>query len=316
MENSTDIKPLISIVICTYNNAESLNITLQQLIIQKLAHPEMVELIVIDNNSQDNTAEILQTLTCNEMHYKHYFESRQGVSYARNTAIEKAAGEYILSTDDDAEIPPYWIERYINKVLTTGADCIFGTISVIWDQPKPWWYDDQRYQGFFATIDYGDKAFQVKTKSTPFFGKNFCIKKNVLLAMGGFNTALGRKGTDLIGGEEILLFFRLIEEQKIIQYDPDLAIAHRLKPREYTEENICKQYLACAKPILLIAKTQPGKRLFGKPLGVLENQLKDTVAALLTILKAGVSNNKKESFYQHLRLRRALIIIKLWLLED
>lgn len=306
-------QPLLSVVICTYNNAESLAITLQQVLQQKISSPELVEVVVINNNSSDNTAEILEGIQATGFTFNHYFEPSQGISYARNTGFEKAHGDYILYTDDDADIPHYWLEKYLLKITTHNMDCMFGKISIIWDMPPPWWYETERYQGLFAALDYGDTERKVITKQHPFLSKNVCIKKSCLIEIGGFDPRLGRKGKILTGGEEILAFYRLIEAKKTIFYCPDLVVGHRLKPREYSEENITNQYLACAKPILQIAKLQPGKKLFKKPLGVLENQIKELLDCLPRLIKAAFTRNKKELFYQNLRFRRSLLIIKFWL---
>lgn len=313
MDNRLPSKPLVSIVICTYNNAESLAITLQQIIAQEVSRAELIELIVIDNNSSDNTSKVLNSLRSNRFNYRHYFEPRQGVSHARNTGFEKSQGEYILYTDDDAEIPQYWLEKYLHKLAATNADCVFGKISIIWDMPQPWWYDNERHQGFFAALDYGNKEFQIHTKKYPFFSKNVCIRKSCLVEIGGFDPTLGRKGKILTGGEEILVYYRLIEMKKNVHYHPDLIVGHRLKLREYSEANITHQYLACAKPILQIAKLQPGKRVFKKPLGVLENQIKDILHCVLQLIKAYACKNRKEIFHQNLRFRRAILVLKFWL---
>ena len=306
-------KPLVSVVICTYNNADSLSITLQQVLSQNVANPELVEVVVINNNSSDNTAKVLENIQITGFTFKHYFEARQGISHARNTGFEKASGEYILYTDDDAEIPQYWLEKYLHKLTTHNIDCMFGKISIVWDMPPPWWYETERYQGLFAALDYGDAEFKVITKQHPFLSKNVCIKKSCLIEIGGFDPTLGRKGKILTGGEEILAFYRLIEAKKSIYYYPHITVGHRLKPREYSEENITNQYLACAKPILQIAKLQPGKRLFKKPLGVLENQIKEIINCTLPLIKAYCSKDKKDFFYQNLRFRRAVLVIKFWL---
>lgn len=306
-------QPLLSVVICTYNNAESLAITLQQVLSQTISNPDLIEVIVINNNSSDNTAQVLESIPITQFTFRYYFEPRQGISHARNTGFEKAHGDYILYTDDDADIPQYWLEKYLYKIAGHNLDCMFGKISIIWDMPPPWWYESKRYQGLFAALDYGDTELKVITKQHPFLSKNVCIKKSCLVEIGGFDPSLGRKGKILTGGEEILAYYRLIEAKKSIYYCPDITVGHRLKQREYSEENITNQYLACAKPILQIAKLQPGKRLFNKPLGVLENQIKDIINCTPQLIKAYYKKDKKDFFYQNLRFRRAVLVIKFWL---
>ena len=312
MDSNLSRQPFISVVICTYNNADSLKITIDQLMSQSLTEPNLFEFIVVDNNSKDHTSSVVHSYRSESVAYYPLSEPRQGLSHARNTGITAAKGEYILFTDDDAELSNNWLESYLSKLRSTNADCIFGRISVIWDQPKPWWYDD-RYRGFFAVINYGDQALKVESKSTPFFGKNFCIKKQFLIDMGGFDPELGRKGDDLIGGEEILVFNRLVEEKNTVYYFPDIDVGHRLKPREYTEDNIRKQYMACARPIVQIAKTQPGKELVGRKLGVLETHLKEIIHAMGLLIVDKLTGNKKDSFYQSMRFLRALKVISLWI---
>ena len=312
METILPIKPLISIVICTYNNADSLKLTIQQLLNQSVNEPAQFEIIVIDNKSTDHTSAVIHSFHSDRFSYQTLFESRQGLSHARNTGINAAQGDYILFTDDDAELPNNWLSNYLEEIQSSNADCIFGKISVIWDQQKPWWYDD-RYRGFFAVIDYGNENFQVLTKSKPFFGKNFCIKKSFLIEMGGFDPKLGRNGEELLGGEEILVFNRLIDTRKKVIYSTNITVGHRLKPREYTEENIKKQYLACSKAIFQIAKTQPGMRLGTRPLGVLELQIKEAIAAFFLMVKFRLQGNSIETFFNTLRLSRAIKTIKLWI---
>lgn len=310
---SKNLTPLLSVVICTYNNAESLSITLQQVLSQKISCPELIEVVVINNNSSDETAQVLEKIESSQFNYRHYFEPRQGISHARNTGFENAHGDYVLYTDDDAEIPEYWLEKYLRKIKSKTIDCVFGKISIIWDMPQPWWYDAERFQGLFAALDYGDTEQQISTKRHPFLSKNVCIKKSCLIEIGGFDPRLGRKGKILTGGEEILAFYRLIEANKTVYYFPDITVGHRLKQREYGEENITSQYLACAKPILQIAKLQPGKKLLKKPLGVLENQIRELFDCLPKLIMAALHRNKKDWFYHNLRFRRSLLILRFWL---
>ncbi len=303
--------PTISVVISTYNNAESLAVTVAQLLAQDVANPDRVEVILVNNNSSDHTQDVMDNIRPDRIAFTCLFEPRQGLSYARNSGIAAARGEYILFTDDDADLSPQWLSRYLHRVDTLDADCIFGRISVIWDQDKPWWYDD-RYLGYFAAINYGDDDIQVVDKNRPFYGKNFCVRKRIFDEFGGFDPALGRKGNDLVGGEEIQVYYRLVECGKRIFYCPDVPVGHRLKPREYTADNIRRQYVASAKAIVLIAKTQPGKRLLGKPLGVLELSLRELLVSLYYAVFFQLRSDKREAFYHRLRIARAINVIWFW----
>ena len=118
LENNTDNPPgpIITIVLCTYNNATSLDITLKQISQCIIPLGYQVALLVIDNNSSDNTQNVITNrLAGYPFSCRSLFESRQGISYARNAALEQSTGTYILFTDDDATIPVNWISLYINN---------------------------------------------------------------------------------------------------------------------------------------------------------------------------------------------------------
>jgi len=304
--------PLISLVLCTYNNADSLKITLDQLAAQQLNNTQQVEFIVVNNNSSDHTQAVIEAANFPGLQYQFHIETRQGLSHARNLGVSKARGEYILFTDDDAEIPPTWLQGYLDHLQANPVDSLFGKIAIIWDRPQPWWYDE-RYKGFFAAIDHGDQAFAVTSWRHPFFGKNFCVRKSIIADIGGFDPNLGRKGSELLGGEETALFTYLLTEKKSVWYYPDITVGHRLKLREYSAENIQKQHLACAKPIIWFAYKEPGPQILGRPLRMLKDHLVFILENSAAYLRALRTGDKKEQFFLCLELRRSVRVIWYWL---
>lgn len=304
--------PKISVVICTLNNSNSLKITANQILQNEVDVPKDFELLIIDNNSTDDTASVIEQLPISRIDIRAIKEEKTGISYARNRAINEAKGTHIIFTDDDAEIPINWLRNYQLIIDSKMPDAIFGRVIPIWRHAKPWWYDEY-FSGFFAHLDYGDKNFFITNKKTPFFTKNCCINVSKVKDIGGFDIQLGRKGDSLAGGEDTLLFNQLIDSGASVYYSCEVDVGHRLKDREYQENNIIRQFLECAKPIYLIAKLQPGKRLAGRPLGLLELQMREIFKALPALLLNIITNNKKRSFYNKLRLFRAFKIILLWI---
>ncbi len=301
---------LLSVVICTYNNAHSLKLTIEQLVPQ-LSNDE-VELIIVNNNSSDNTDKVVNHILDSGAPIKYLIQPLQGLSHARNLGVGHAQGDYVLFTDDDAEIKSDWIATYLKKIKEYKADCLFGRIVVIWDKPQPWWYDD-RYQGFFAVVNHGEESFQVEDHRYPFFGKNFCVKKTIIDELGGFDPKFGRKGDILLGGEETAVFDYLINRKKLIWYFSDLDVGHRLKEREYTEENIKKQHFACAKPIVWLTNAQAKDLWFGRSKRLLRNHIVYLIESSYGYLAALVSGEKRERFFRFLEIRRAIMVIWLWI---
>jgi glucosyl-dolichyl phosphate glucuronosyltransferase len=317
-------KTKLSIVICTYNNADSLALTLRQLSTQILKPNDKVEVILVNNNSSDKTAEIAEEM-CAEftrqstqqssqngsMPFYYVFEAKQGLSQARNTGVDKAQGEYILFTDDDAELPNNWISAYLDKIELQ-PDCLFSSIHVLWDKPQPWWYQDA-YRPCFVELNYGQTLLEITDIHHEFFGKNFCVKKELIIAQGGFDCALGRIGSKLIAGEETLLYRSLIQSKKKVFYFPDAPVGHRLKPKEYTEEHITKLFVDGAYSSMHLAKVNSRRKIANRPLGILIESTKSLLISSVQLVKFLLTANKKQAFYHRLRIKKSLCIVSLWI---
>ncbi|MGD8380729.1 MAG: glycosyltransferase, partial [Syntrophobacterales bacterium] len=91
----------ISVIVCTYNRAELLGGTLRTLCHQTLDTSEY-EVIVVDNNSTDNTREVVDEFCRRSSNVRYCFEPQQGLSHARNQGLQEAKGKYVAYIDDDA----------------------------------------------------------------------------------------------------------------------------------------------------------------------------------------------------------------------
>ena len=309
--------PTLSVILCTYNNADSLAVTLDQLVQCEVDSWSDIEILIIDNNSPDNTEEVVRTLSeSTDVPLLYHFQQKQGLSNARNMGLEKARGDYLLFTDDDADIPTNWLSCYLQKIQSTQADCLFSKIEVNWDSPPPWWFD-QRYNPYFVQLNYGERPLEITDIHHEFFGKNFCCRKTVFVEMGGFDEKLGRNGASLAAGEETIIYRRLIALGAKVVYFPDATVGHRLKPIEYTARHIEKKFVDGAMSSLHIAKCFSGKRFLGRPTYPLKTALKNTVKSIFLIPVAILpmtSDAKREAFFQTLQLKRALRMIWLWVL--
>jgi glycosyltransferase involved in cell wall biosynthesis len=129
----------VTVVICTWNRADLLEQTLEQM--RQLRIPEGVswELIVVNNNSTDDTQGVLEK-------YQPFlplvplFEARSGKSYAANLAIAHATGDLILWTDDDVLVDPNWLSEHV-RAAEQYPDAMFfgGTIDPWFAVEPPAW---------------------------------------------------------------------------------------------------------------------------------------------------------------------------------
>jgi len=133
--------PDITVVIPTYNRGSQLRPLLDSLL-QQDARGVRYEVLVVDNNSRDNTAAVIETARLSDQsRLIHYlFESRQGVSYARNMGIAHARAPIIAFLDDDGIPSRSWVyslKRAFEEYPQ--ADCIGGRVRPVWNTPKPSW---------------------------------------------------------------------------------------------------------------------------------------------------------------------------------
>lgn len=102
----------ISVVVCTFNRADILPLALQSLC-EQTPHHDQTEIIVVDNNSPDNTRQVVDEFIEKYPNIRYCFEPIQGLSHARNRGWREARGEYVGYLDDDAKAPPEWLHSAI-----------------------------------------------------------------------------------------------------------------------------------------------------------------------------------------------------------
>ena len=104
----------LTVAIPTYNGETRLPELLKRLQKQLYTEDFSWEIIVVDNNSTDNTAKLVQTYQVTwQLPYplKYYFEPKQGAAYARKRAVEEAKGKLIGFLDDDNYPTPNWVTK-------------------------------------------------------------------------------------------------------------------------------------------------------------------------------------------------------------
>jgi len=199
-----------SIIVCTYNRAESLRDTLRALRAQETAASRDWEVIIVDNNSKDNTRKVVEEAQCEWPSLRYEFEPAQGLSHARNHGIAVAQGDVLLFTDDDVLPEPDWLDATLLGLEKHRADACGGFVAPIWETPPPAWLTE-RFYGFLAIrTDRTDDYPITQAGPPPPFGANMAMKREVFDRVGLFDTNRGRKGTVLASGEDGELFERVL----------------------------------------------------------------------------------------------------------
>ncbi|NJR16377.1 MAG: glycosyltransferase family 2 protein [Calothrix sp. CSU_2_0] len=160
-------KTNFTIAICTFNGAQRLPALINKLLYLsqhsiQLANQQNLnlEIIIVDNNSTDNTAKVIKTyqqkFPTNQ--FKYIFESQQGVAYARRRAIQEAKGEIIGFLDDDNIPEDNWIAAAYQffQQHPQAAACGSSIQGVYEIAPPP---NFERIASLMAIINRGEKAF-------------------------------------------------------------------------------------------------------------------------------------------------------------
>jgi len=221
-------EPLISAIICTHNREQYLGAAIDSLLGQTMGS---YEIIVVDNASTDGTAEVVKSrLDDSRVHY--VLESTLGLSVARNTGAKAAKGQILAYLDDDAEASVGWLAALVavfekeERVAIAG-----GKVTLIWP-PKahpPSWLSDDLSNGLGA-YDLGNELIYIQNPALTPRGLNYAVRKPFLQEVGGFDTHLGRVGTNLLSNEEQQMTRLALERDWKVAYVPEALAAHNVAP--------------------------------------------------------------------------------------
>src|SRR5580698_3953870 len=95
----------ISVVLCTYNRCQALARALESVAASRLPASVDWEVLVVDNNSNDRTREVVEKFaTRHPRRFRYLFESKPGKSNALNAGVNAAQGEILAFMDDDVSV--------------------------------------------------------------------------------------------------------------------------------------------------------------------------------------------------------------------
>ena len=239
----------LSVVICTYDRAESLAKTLRSLSVQSLPAAIEWEVLVLDNNSRDNTREVAEEF-CHQFpgRFRYVSEPQQGKSYALNRGIREARGDIVAFTDDDVVLEPTWL-RDLTANLESGEWVGAGGRTL----PErgfvsPRWLGSERMYALapLAIFDLGDKPRELKEAP---FGNNMAFRKGVLERYNGFRTDLGpRAGSSRPQKSEDSEFGnRLLLAGERFRYEPGAILYHCVPKERVQKEYFLKWWLDKAR---------------------------------------------------------------------
>jgi glycosyltransferase involved in cell wall biosynthesis len=190
----------LTVAICTYNRQYFLEKCLTELLPQVL-NTQDVRVLVIDNNSTDNTAELIHTFQKQHSYLDYVFCPEQGLSFARNCALEQCQSVWLSFLDDDGYPDENWLEQNL-KVINSNKYDAFGGVYLAWfkDGKRDWFKDS--YESNEFRMPLADET-RLAPSDSYFSGGNCSFKVDPIRASGGFPLTLGMNGSVMGYGEEV-----------------------------------------------------------------------------------------------------------------
>src|SRR3989441_871808 len=227
----------VSVIICTYNRAQSLHSTLVSL--DKMAVPADFawEVVVVDNNSTDDTRGATARFSGNaRIPVRYIFEGRQGLNHARNAGVKEAEGNLLFFIDDDVEVSDNWLLEMKKAFDVYPVIGVGGRVLLKEDLQRPAWWNSE-YDGALGKFDSGNTNIlsDASHNSIIGIGANLGFRRSVFNEYGGFHPHLDRRGSKLMMGGDIEYTERLKAAGGLLMYYPSAVVFQCPDPSRFTK---------------------------------------------------------------------------------
>jgi glycosyltransferase involved in cell wall biosynthesis len=302
----------LSIIICTFNRAKFLDELLAS-IDRELCERLDLEVVVIDNNSVDDTADVVARYEGRLPGLRRIVERNQGLSFARNRGAAETSKAYILYLDDDAVLSDGFLDRAEVVLRRFGPDLFGGPVLPRFDREVPAWFDQRSEIRCY-------EPFSCFSAEGTISGGNFGIAREVLQRLGPFNTELGMKSEQMGFGEDREMVERYRAqtpaEKQRLYYAVELPVIHYTMPykldKKYQWERKFKTASAQERTLI-----KTGKRSLLKSLILVGGHIAfmPVFAGRLAMGPHGLSARNRYKIVRHLystagRLHGALLMAK------
>lgn len=287
----------ISVVICTWNRAESLKRTLDSIKSMYVPNDLKWELIIVDNNSTDNTKEIVEEYKMkSELNIVYVFEEKRGLANARNKGIKEARGEIISFMDDDIIVERNWLINILKAFEIYNPAVLGSRVLIKSELPLPKWFS-KNVSDPLGVFDRGNNIIIADNNYNGLIGigANMSFKREVFNKVGFFRTDLGRKGNKLYMGEETELYWRIKNIGEKCMYYPFAVVYHCVDSKRMSKNYIRRWFFRLGEWNYfsdMIQQRNVNTSVFGIPI----RRFKRLFRNLLGLFWYALKNSKAEAF--------------------
>ena len=281
----------LDVVVPTYNRSRLLQGTIASLFRASVPEGLKVRLIVVDNNSADDTALVVAKLQADApfpLTFIH--EPKQNSSCARNAGILAGDGDLIGFVDDDEEIGPDWYTVILREFTDPETSFIGGPYLPRWVTPEPDWLPPG-YHAAIGAVPPKPRAVFDETFTGNLMGGNAVLRRQVFDRVGLYATHLGRSNKGLLCEEDAEFCRRLQAAGVRGMYVPDLTISHYIAPERLTR-NYHRRWAywrAVSQGVDHRDRREPAPQIFGVP----PHRIGRALRSLLAIPKHRIAQKDK-----------------------
>jgi glycosyltransferase involved in cell wall biosynthesis len=292
----------VSVVIGTYNRCRRLAAALESLIEQE-SKDVRFEVIVVDNNSTDNTREVVESFQQSKIPVRYIFEPHQGISHARNAGIIQAGSPIVAFTDDDVRVAPDWVFT-IKKTFDAHPEIGFigGKVLPVWTVPPPAWLTHKHWSPL-GVQDHGDVEFYLEPRRvTGVIGANLVVRREVFDRVGTFSLKVQLVKDSIGTMEDHEYVARMWREGIIGLYVPGLLVEAPVECDRVKKEYHRRWHKGHGRSYAILKEERMEKaswHLFGVPAHLYRQALIDTIG----LVKNWLRRHEEHAFLCELHLR-------------
>lgn len=245
----------VTVIVCTYSRCHTLAVALESVAASILPPRVEWEVLVVDNNSHDQTREVVEHFCAGHPgRFRYLLEPRQGKSYALNSGIKESHGKILAFMDDDVTVEPDWLHNLTAPIENGEWAGAGGRIVLTWPDSLPGWLSvhGPLARHIFPGFDQGEEA---KELVGPPFGTNMAFRREVFEQHGGFRTDLGPTGnsqlrtiwnrrisTPPVTSEDTEFGRRLIAAGERLRYEPSAVVYHPVPESRINQKHFLRWY--------------------------------------------------------------------------
>ena len=264
----------LTIGICTWNRAKLLDMSLDAF--KKVQLPSDIdwEILVVNNNSTDETDDIIEKHAKN-LPIRRLFEPQAGKSFALNHAIREARGDYILWTDDDTIVDRNWVKAYTNAFgMWPNAVFFGGPVSPWFEHEPPKWLNEETIPivaSAIAILDFEENFSELTYEKLP-YGNNMAVRSKVQ-KRHLYNTKYGPRPNSESCGEETVFMYELLKNGYEGRWVPQAKVNHYVPKQRMSVKYLKNVFEAWGELTWLAIENGDFKNQYG----TFKNMLKSAV---------------------------------------